>query len=355
MKKYCLILASLIAALTLTACGKTEISSDSGSLPDPFAESSSNVPVGGSASQDSDAEKEPDNISETAPNDPEQVRNIVNQLSVCGCMVDFNGGKPLVYDGETVKLDITFAPSNSNSLNCSEGIMVFINELPQEVSADGVNYSYMAVYSELEPGKECTKELYFKPSVLHGDEENINVYFADCFNPDYKPQESYLTFGNTHSFAGFATSLEMTMNADIEQIVNAEIETDIREEIAAGGARGTKGIVMKNNGRSNGYYLNEDGTLSGTYELSEAEDNTAHRIAFFVNDKPVTFNGGKRFCDIEYKAGYKYSFDFTLDENPDHLDYFYAMDISGTSNIGLPYMHANVPLIIVQNDYEYKQ
>lgn len=346
-------MTALAAMLTLTACSKTGDSSENSDfIPDPFPGSSYWETVVEYSSDISDSVNASDNFSETSSNDLDQVRDTVNQLSAGGCSVDINGGKPLVYDGDHVKLEITFAPSERNALNCSEGIMVFINELPQEVSADGVNYSYMAVYSELEPGKEYTKELYFKPAVLRGDKEDINVYFADCFNPDYRPQESYLTFGNTHSFAGFAARLEMTMNTEIEQIVEADIENDIREEIAANVARGANGIVKKNNGKSNGYFLNEDGTLSGTYVLTGEDHNSTHRIAFFVNDNPVTFNGGKRFCDIEYKSGFKYSFDFTLDENPGHMDYFYAMDIS--ENDGSAHMHAYVPEIIVRNDYEFK-
>lgn len=346
MKKFFKTALVLTIILAITACAKTE--EPSGEITDPFGESLS--------SQQSEAGN-----NETSESDERsQARDALYVYNHGGCDVDINQGEPLNYNGEPVKAEITIYTHQGNYVNWSTGLSVFINGLIQDVSADGVNYGNMAIYTDLEPGKEYHREIWFKPSVLPSDKgkENLEVSFAQCFNPSYKLNEAFLAFGLTHSFNAYRAVLEMTISKEITDVAaDEEIETTFRKELWKNPGRGGSGLVSKADSKSSCYYLNEDGTLSGTYELINT-DSVKHRLAFFVNDEPVTFNGGKLFCDIEFEKGYVYYLDYKLDEKPNHFDYIYVLDfydVPKTNSKGESYvmtrLGVHTPEIIVRHDF----
>ncbi len=146
-------------------------------------------------------------------------------------------------------------------------------------------------------------------------------------------------------------SRAIIINKEIEKPREYTAETDILEELNTC-PKGMLNIVHKNLDKTSGYCLNEDGTLSGTYIMYYGKEGK-HRLVFFINDRPVTFNGGKDFCDVEFKDGYMYTIDFTLDEKPEHMDIFYALDLYTVKyDYGdSPGVNGSTPFIVVRHDF----
>lgn len=347
MRKFITILFTLTAALVLTACAKNESSYESEFFSDPFGESNSELSVSDSSNNVSEGDKFFDN---TVDGLWDQANNKITDMLTGGYLIDY-GDAPLIYNGEPIKITLTITTDEDNHVDRSVGIMAFIDDMPQEVSLDGESYSYMAVYTNLEPNKTYTKELYFKPAAFPEDRENLSVDFADCDTPDYRATEQCMAFWGVHSFSGYRVCRELVISMEIEGSREYSAETDIREEINTY-EKGKPNIVKKNLDKTTGYCLNEDGTLSGTYILYYGKE-TKHRIVFFINDRPVTFNGGKDFCDIEFKDGYMYTFDFTLDEKPKQMDIFYALDLYTTreDHGANPCVSDEGPYVVVRHDF----
>lgn len=104
---------------------------------------------------------------------------------LCNARISVDNKEPLSFNGEPVKVPITVTTNDKNTVNCSTGVFVFINRLAQEVSTDGINFNYMAVFTE--PGTAFKRELYFKPSILPEDagKDKLGVSFANCENVCY--------------------------------------------------------------------------------------------------------------------------------------------------------------------------
>ncbi len=276
---------------------------------------------------------------------------------MCGIAMTVNNEK-LIYDGEPVKVAVTLKTPERNELDCSCGISVFINGLAQEVSTDGVNYGYMAIYKDQKPGNEYETELYFKPSVLpeDKDKDSLEVSFVSCSNADYKPSRLFLTLFGTHEFDLLRKTIEMTVDKEITNIIERETESEFTAELVKKPTHDMADFIP-NNLTDNEYgllYLSEDGSLSATYSLQNTAVG-AHRLALFVNDKPATFNGGKSFCDIEVEPETKYLLDIVLDEDPDELGYIYMLDFYEEEvKNGVIYAHVDspTPKIIVAHDFK---
>lgn len=335
MKKTIQVLIAAAITFTLTACTRTgEVNS---AISDPFAALS-------------------DNGETNTTND--EIAMIFKELEAYSeggfALTINNNNMTIYYDGEPIKITIDIDMFGGNEINWSIGVPVFINGLAQEVSADGVNYSYMAVYSDLEPGKKYQRELWLKPSVLLEDrgKDKLNVSFTECANVHYSPNAVCPRLNGTHRFFDYRIVLEMQINREITSVVEADIETIVRDKIPENSEKGVSYIMPNKDGSNDIYYLNEDGTLSGTFILQNT-DSGKHRLAVFMNDEPVTFNGGKRFVDVEFKEGHNYLFDFVLDEKPKALDFFYVLDFydiqqneNKVSRLG-----SDTPSIIVECDY----
>lgn len=349
----------MAAAIALTGCTKTESSE---LLSDPFVKTSSLTEDPDASLDTSDANEQSSSSEHNSESDfssdtREEIRERVIALSNCGVRMTVNDDK-LVYNDEPVKVSVTLETNRRNEINCSFGISVFINGLAQEVSADGADYSYMAVYKELEPDKKYETELYFKPSVLpeDKDKDSLEVSFVQCSNADYIPSRLYLTLFGTHEFDLLRKTIEMTVSKEITDIIEREIESEFTAEFVKKPTHDMSDFIP-NNLKDNEYgllYLSEDGSLSATYSLQNTAVGT-HRLALFVNDKPATFNGGKSFCDIEVEPDTKYLLDIVLDENPDELGYIYMLDFYEEEvKNGVIYAHVDspTPKIIVAHDFK---
>lgn len=286
----------------------------------------------------------------------EAVRDYIFSLATCSVAMTVNDEK-LIYDGEPVKVMVTLKTDESNNLNCSCGISVFINGLAQEVSTDGVNYDYIAVYKELEQGNEYEAELYFKPSILLEDKDknSLEVSFVQCSNVHYKPSRLFLTLFGTHDIGFLRIPIEMIVNKRITNIVECKTETEFTSRLITKPTNDISDFVPNNlkDGEYGLLYLSENGSLSATFSLQNTSIGT-HRLALFVNDKPVTFNGGKSFCDIEVKPQTQYLLEITLDEDPDELDYVYMLDFHNEkrdSEVTYTYASSGRPKIIVAHDF----
>lgn len=126
----------------------------------------------------------------------------------------------------------------------------------------------------------------------------------------------------------------MDVNKDISNIVEPVFETEYTSEPVK---QVTTEIsdIMPNDKFKQEYewcFLNEDGSLSATYKIQNAAAGM-HRLIVLVDDKPVTFNGGKSFCDIDVLPRTNYYLDFTLDEDPAEFGYIYVLDFF-TESIG---------------------
>ena len=350
MKKIFSIITSLSILLVLTGCTKVENNSESSNLlSNPFENISSDNFTSERPSESADSEETPDNTLD----EWDRVNKNLQDLAHGGYIINYNENEPLVYDGQPVKVNIIITTGKENFVDYSVGVLALINDMPQEVSVDGEKYSYMALYTGLEPNKEYTQELYLKPAVLPEDRDDPRVYFADCANPDYKPTERCMAYWGVHWFSGYRGNLELKINKEIENPAVYKPEINFREELVTTPEKGSPEIVLKNNDKTSGYCLNENGTLTGTYKLYNSEASK-HRIVFFVNDCPVTFNNGKSFCEIDFKEGYKYTFDFKLDENPEHMDLMYALDFylsPDSPHNDIPCLNSNRPYIIVRHDF----
>lgn len=323
MKKILSTLTALAAALTLTACAKTEETSSE--ISDPFSDLSAPDPDSGAWDDNSDP-------SSSAPVDENEY---FRALSNCVTGVAINTTGAVVYDGEPVKVPIAVTVHERNSVNCSTGVSVFINGLAQEISANGVNYDYMVVYDDLEPGMIYETELYLKPSVLPGDKgkDMLDVEILECPNAAFKPRPPHYAFWGTHWFDD-PLLFALKVNKNILNIVEPVFETEYTSKPAKQVTHEASDI-MPNDKFKNEYellFLNEDGSLSATYEVQNAETGM-HRLIVLVDDKPVTFNGGKSFCDIDVQSRTNYYLNFTLDENPAEFGYIYVLDFFN-QNIG---------------------
>ncbi len=348
MRKFIIILFALAITLVTTACTKTESDPESSEVvSDPFAEKNSGLSVSENPNDDSGSDS---SFDDTTDGLWEQTNNKITDMLTGGYLVDY-GSAPLIYNGEPIKMTLTITTDEGNKVDRSVGVMALIDDMPQEVSLDGETYSYMAVYTGLKPNKAYTKELYLKPSVLPEDRENPKVHFADCDTPDFRATEQCMSFWGVHSFSGYRGCRALVISNEIENPRGYTAETNVREEINTY-KKGMSNIVKKNSDKTTGYCLNEDGTLSGTYVLYYGKE-TKHRIVFFINDRPVTFNGGKDFCDIEFKDGYMYTFDFTLDEKPEQMDIFYALDLYTTQEDygDNPCVSDDGPYVVVRHDF----
>lgn len=311
MRKIFSTLTAFSIALMLTACAKTE--NTSSILSDPFAN------------------LEDRESSTITPDDTfEFKREYAIALGLCSAGISVDNEEPLSFNGEPVKVPITVTTNDRNTVNCSTGVSVFINGLAQEVSTDGVDYDYMAVFTELEPGTAYKTELYFKPSILPEDEgkDKLEVSFANCVNVGYHPEPPHYGFWFTHTFGNLRVPVEMTLNTAITDIAKREFETGFTYEPVKVATHNCSDFVPNNKNDPDNYswlYMDEDGSLSMTYCVENAVEGL-HRLALFVNDRPVTFNGGKSFCDIDAKQKTKYFLDITLDENPDEFAYIYMLD-----------------------------
>lgn len=144
----------------------------------------------------------------------------------------------------------------------------------------------------------------------------------------------HYAFWGIYWFDGQPLLFALKVNKDISNIVEPVFETEYTSKPVK---QVTTEIsdIMPNDKYKNNYewlFLNEDGSLSATYEVQNAQTGM-HRLIVLIDDKPVTFNGGKSFCDIDVQSKTNYYLNFTLDEDPAEFGYIYVLDFFN-ENIG---------------------
>ncbi len=261
------------AALCLTACSDTRVTS--GAASDPFADESAASSEG----------------TELSDEDYEELFGKYQSG-----IADFSD-RSFEYKDGVIEKSFT-ARTKDNEYDVEYGYMAYINGVPQKISLNGGEPQEM-VSVTLPPNTEQKITLDIKPALTEDikSEKELQVKFLSIFNPSYKPQGQYVGFGNAHNGT-----------ADGKQIIqpdgSEESFTDIKTTTEYESVAITKEVKKKyslGDVNASGYIM-----ISGDYlPLKSGESSAkaeilmlgntanAYRVFLYKNHERIQING----CD----------------------------------------------------------
>ncbi len=311
MKKIISVLTALAVALTLTACVKTEKSSESESLFDPFPESST-------------AEKEPDKSTQDVPEesreqsqtieDDNSTRALCNLLGHGGAATRFGyEDEPFEYNGSPITIPVTIAADDGNLTEWSVGIMCCINGIMQRLTSEDQVDKTMIIKEDLSPGETVTFDITFDPivSAEDADSEKVMIAFMTTYHPTFQATEEYIAFAG-HA-AGISAYGPLHMKAKPANIVTPITDSSFSENIY-NSDRAFLPSFYRDKPENIASYLNINGDKSLDFNVTASHLSEGTYYAFILqNNEVVTFNGGKEYMMINAKEKFVYNLDFHLD------------------------------------------
>ena len=238
------------------------------------------------------------------------------------------------------------------------GIMLFIDGVIQKYRADdSTEENYMSVY-KIERGLEVTPELNVSARLDGGLDEH-SITMITMLAPDYVPPTDSPYFGNYHRTLSaeaviLPDNIEEVFPAENYKVLKAENSVFSQKQIEKYGIEErTQSFVLRQSDKGiEDYYTLNDGESKLTLrfaaytKLHLVED---HRVTFYVNHKPVTFNGGYEYLDYTLEGEKITELDIELDDvKPGDFVYFISAPLVPN---GYDYANKSVSkLIVSEND-----
>lgn len=354
-----MIITMLAAAVCITGCSDSRVTS--GMASDPFASSSDAVETESSAieAESSTTEAESDTTESAAESEePELSDDDYEELfgKYQSGYADF-GDRSFEYKDGVIEKSFT-AKTKGNEYDVEYGYMAYINGIPQKLSLNGGEPQEM-VSVTLPPNTEQKITLDIKPALTEDikREKELQVKFLSIFNPSYKPQGQYTGFGNAHN--GTADGRQIIQPDGSEESISDMKTTTEYESVAI-----TKEVKKKyslGDIDAIGYITISDGMITLKSGESSAKTeilmlgNTAnaYRVFLYKNHERIQING----CDCAEMKVENGKLSILGVEIPDvqnrDILYAVAIPIDDTENI-INLCKSGSALILSEDDPIYK-
>lgn len=242
------------------------------------------------------------------------------------------------------------------------GIMVFVDGVIQKYQADDYSEEeYMSVF-DIEPKSEVKYNLNVSARIDGGLDEHY-ISMITMLAPEYVSSADSPHFGNYHKTLSPETviapdSIEGAIPAKSYQVLKAENSVFTQKQIEKYGIENgdesgrTQGfLLLQGNNRIEDYYTLTDGESKLTLHFTAFTTLNIvenQRVTFFVNHKPVTFNGGYEHLDYTLEGEKITEIDIELDDlRAGDFVYFISVPLVAT---GYEYINKSASKLIISGD-----
>lgn len=235
----------------------------------------------------------------------------------------------LKYDGSPINLDIEYITDKGFTGEMEFGFMLVSDGVPVKSVVDGADN----ILHKFKMSAEQTKKLSvsFVPYGKSG--ETIAIHPVSVLNPYFKLSDTQDKFYFYHSVLTTAPveikmekdgALEYNFSNKYEKII-ADKDTKQKYGITENDSD-IKCLLWQDNTKSNNKLeIDDDGKGEFRFVVGGTNVNANIRVTFFLNSRPVTFNGGLNALDIGMFENYISYSDIILDEPVNKYDTVYAV------------------------------
>lgn len=245
-----------------------------------------------------------------------------------GAELEYNGGElEFHFDTDT----------EGNTYDAEHGFMAFINGIPQMLSLNGGEPAELVRVSQ-QPDQKGSVMLSLTPTVTEemSAEETLQFKLVTIFNPSYKPQGSYVGFGNAHNGSSY---LEKDMRVKsplaVSKVVSKPTADVCESVLITDDVAKEYGITKPGTGTVTMIALRDAQTKSSELVLREGKLNAEilmyggeeydYRVYLYVNCERIPINGGD-YLETTVKSGHLNVFKTEL-ENISERDIIYAIAV----------------------------
>lgn len=253
----------------------------------------------------------------TNDNDNPVIMNYSYEITVT------NDVSNLKYSGEQLSLDIELENYSSEA---EIGFVLVSNGRPVETTVDGKTEIVHIIKLPKEETVDFTAS--FTPYGKKG--ETIAIHPISILEPEFSLSENEKSFMFFHSIITTAPIKLKMENENINDVVAYEEW----ERISYTDSKAAE-LKIEEQGETLQYKLFQEKSSSNFFNINEGKGsfkflaydsstNANIRVSFFLNSKPVTFNGGCSYLNTEIVENYISCADIALDEKISEYDSVYA-------------------------------
>lgn len=309
MRHFLIAACVLTAAVTLTACEKTDNYSSSEILSDPFAESG----IAQSEEIADVSEYLPEQSSSSAEENP--TKALYRLLTEGGMLATFGyDDEPYEYNGAPITMPVTVTANDDNLTDWSIGIMCCINGVMQRLTSDDQVDKTMIIKEDISPGETITLDITFDPMIAadDADKEQVKIVFLTTNNPTFQATEEFVRFAGRA--AEISTYGSLYLNVRPVNITKPVTDTSYKEKIRTS-ERGYLPSYYRGDPQNIISYLNINSDKSLDFNVTASHLSEGEYYAFILqNNETVTFNDGKEYMKIDTEEKHEYDLDFHLDK-----------------------------------------